>query len=828
MQKKTTSRNIKKNESPNNKKCSSVAVTNVKKEETKFIIKTVKKKEETKEILEKTIPVQKKSTFPIINQNNDKTMENLLFFTRQKSRIPANVENTHSSKQFLELLSGNVKEEDIKIANTKIATFARNYIKSKSITFQQNKNFDKFEIFDANTQKFEINDVLLGCGANASVYKIFDNTKNLSFALKVIELYLDEGGSEQKYAAIMNEIEIMERLKTLNSDFFIQIEKVFRKKPISEKKEEIFLIMELCECSLQDILSVRSENSQNYSEGELLFYFWDLFSAMKILHSANISHRDVKPRNLLYKNGKLKYADFGESKYHFQNSENDQFINTVRGTPLYMSKEVFSHFTLRHFEGKFDTFSSDYYSLGITFLVIKNLDKVITRSNIEELIEKTKLENDISSQIIIKLLDADENQRKKGSDQFFEDKRKIIQTMACKPDEKAVISIIRLQREKTPSSPEHFKKLFLIASTYYKMKNLSKARELYIEILETLGTKDLKEHFVDLLIYKTNFELGRVENDILSNKTRMESSSESFSGIQRLEEALNILTKKLTNVFPEETYKYEYGDLLNELGISNKNLGNIEKALKYYNKSLEFAKEIYGQDSYNSAVTMHNLGEIYYETGKYEMSQLFFEKSLSIYESQLEQIKDQDILIKINNEIKRSLYDLGLSYMVSSNLEKARVCFLNCSLKIKNSIERDFQFLGEALNSLGEVLMKMNLDTESQNTLQEAIDLAEEQNCLELKGLSYFNMASLNAKCINFEQAEKNFLKAVKIYEELPEHNGATLGNLLYNLGAVALNMKNVENAKDYFLKALKYYENSNAGETNQNELKIKEFLKNI
>ena len=225
---------------------------------------------------------------------------------------------------------------------------------------------------------------------------------------------------------------------------------------------------------------------------------------------------------------------------------------------------------------------------------------------------------------------------------------------------------------------------------------------------------------------------------------------------------------------------------------------------------------------------MHNLGEIYYETGKYEMSQLFFEKSLSIYESQLEQIKDQDILIKINNEIKRSLYDLGLSYMVSSNLEKARVCFLNCSLKIKNSIERDFQFLGEALNSLGEVLMKMNLDTESQNTLQEAIDLAEEQNCLELKGLSYFNMASLNAKCINFEQAEKNFLKAVKIYEELPEHNGATLGNLLYNLGAVALNMKNVENAKDYFLKALKYYENSNAGETNQNELKIKEFLKNI
>lgn len=46
----------------------------------------------------------------------------------------------------------------------------------------------------------------------------------------------------------------------------------------------------------------------------LLIYLYETIQGCLFLKEHNIYHRDIKPENLLIKDGKIKLADFGESK----------------------------------------------------------------------------------------------------------------------------------------------------------------------------------------------------------------------------------------------------------------------------------------------------------------------------------------------------------------------------------------------------------------------------------------------------------------------------------------------------------------------------------
>lgn len=46
------------------------------------------------------------------------------------------------------------------------------------------------------------------------------------------------------------------------------------------------------------------------------FYLYQILRALKFIHSANIMHRDLKPRNILIDdNNDLKICDFGLSRF---------------------------------------------------------------------------------------------------------------------------------------------------------------------------------------------------------------------------------------------------------------------------------------------------------------------------------------------------------------------------------------------------------------------------------------------------------------------------------------------------------------------------------
>src|SRR5205807_8653506 len=89
---------------------------------------------------------------------------------------------------------------------------------------------------------------------------------------------------------------------------------------------------------------------------ELIPLFEQAAEALDYLHSQNVSHRDVKPQNLLTLKGYAKVADFGLARGH------EHTMTTVGaevGTPMYMAPEVWERKVSLH---------SDQYSLAAAYV----------------------------------------------------------------------------------------------------------------------------------------------------------------------------------------------------------------------------------------------------------------------------------------------------------------------------------------------------------------------------------------------------------------------------------------------------------------------------
>lgn len=113
----------------------------------------------------------------------------------------------------------------------------------------------------------------------------------------------------------------------------------------------LMLIFEYCEGTFSQIVGT-------LAEADAKRILKQVCEGIAYLHSKQIMHRDLKPDNILLKDGVPKICDFGFST--ILRSETDMHA-TICGTPLYMSPENLCFDT--------HTMSSDVWSLGILFYV---------------------------------------------------------------------------------------------------------------------------------------------------------------------------------------------------------------------------------------------------------------------------------------------------------------------------------------------------------------------------------------------------------------------------------------------------------------------------
>lgn len=192
----------------------------------------------------------------------------------------------------------------------------------------------------------------LGEGACGVVRLVYNRKTCEPFAMKQIKKHqLMSKQNEPK--KINNEALIMKSL---------QHPCVVRMHDIVDNTDSLFIMLELMQGG--DLLS-RIIKKQRLTEHIAKLYFLQMCHAVKYLHDKNITHRDLKPDNVLLhtkdEETLLKVSDFGLSKA----VNNDSEMRTLCGTPLYVAPEVL----LTSGRGAY-TNKVDIWSLGVVLFTM--------------------------------------------------------------------------------------------------------------------------------------------------------------------------------------------------------------------------------------------------------------------------------------------------------------------------------------------------------------------------------------------------------------------------------------------------------------------------
>jgi len=186
----------------------------------------------------------------------------------------------------------------------------------------------------------------LGHGTFGEVFEA-EAPGGFKVAVKRISRSLDHPASK-------GERESLEALKNTSHPFLLQTHAYW------VHQDQLVIVMELAEGSLADRISHYQKLGQpGMPAEELVTYFQQAAEALDYLHGQNVTHRDIKPQNLLYLKGYAKVADFGLARTH---QHTQTTVGEAMGTPLFMAPEVW---------GKRVSIHSDQYSLAATYVAAR-------------------------------------------------------------------------------------------------------------------------------------------------------------------------------------------------------------------------------------------------------------------------------------------------------------------------------------------------------------------------------------------------------------------------------------------------------------------------
>ncbi|KAL9999118.1 putative mitogen-activated protein kinase CMGC-MAPK family [Helianthus debilis subsp. tardiflorus] len=128
--------------------------------------------------------------------------------------------------------------------------------------------------------------------------------------------------------------------------------------PSRREFRDIYVVFELMESDLHQVIRANDDLTPEHHQ----FFLYQLLRGLKYIHSANVYHRDLKPKNILANaDCKLKICDFGLARVSFNDAPTAIFWTDYVATRWYRAPELCGSFFSKY------TPAIDIWSIGCIF-----------------------------------------------------------------------------------------------------------------------------------------------------------------------------------------------------------------------------------------------------------------------------------------------------------------------------------------------------------------------------------------------------------------------------------------------------------------------------
>jgi len=274
------------------------------------------------------------------------------------SNVNLNQHNTHfqrNSDNFISKISLYPKQYPDKynfVESNEIILNNDNII-NNNFLIENNNALEPSEIL--NISEFELIEEI-GKGTYGKIYRARWKLNNKFYALKEEKLKDISGVRKRQsiFKIIRDFIQKTNCKEVVNiySNSYIQKDLNFH----------YYELMEICDIDFEKEIKNRSRYYLFYTESELQSIILQLITALAALQKNHITHRDIKPQNILVINGQYKLCDFGEIRVM---QREGIVVQRVRGSELYMSPILFYGLRDKKVQVRHNTYKSDVFSLGM-------------------------------------------------------------------------------------------------------------------------------------------------------------------------------------------------------------------------------------------------------------------------------------------------------------------------------------------------------------------------------------------------------------------------------------------------------------------------------
>ncbi|XP_027343887.1 mitogen-activated protein kinase 9-like [Abrus precatorius] len=198
--------------------------------------------------------------------------------------------------------------------------------------------------------QYQIQEVV-GKGSYGVVGSAIDTHTGEKVAIKKINDVFEHVSDATR---ILREIKL---LRLLRHPDIVEIKHIMLP-PSRREFRDIYVVFELMESDLHQVIKANDDLTPEHHQ----FFLYQLLRGLKYIHTANVFHRDLKPKNILANaDCKLKICDFGLARVSFNDAPSAIFWTDYVATRWYRAPELCGSFFSKY------TPAIDIWSIGCIF-----------------------------------------------------------------------------------------------------------------------------------------------------------------------------------------------------------------------------------------------------------------------------------------------------------------------------------------------------------------------------------------------------------------------------------------------------------------------------